>query len=253
MNDSRLSHSDAIAMALLNGHTSTAAVLVGYAHGGAASAYGRWKGILSRAARCDSAAAAQGDLIQPQQLQHRRSLQWLTRRKDCCTPLHCLEGMSVERAQRLLRSGADLHAHADGRADAPSPLEVARALLANASPPHRTPTDAASSPSAPPLGAQKKDAEAEVVGITAARLVVAAAGPWQPATHALYPDAVRARVVQLLIIGTRLSRIFGGNVGSYALVELWIDCVLPRVGFSRAVPPHPALAHPQDENNVRVS
>ena len=55
---------------------------------------------------------------------------WLERTFFWCTPLHHLEVITAERALHLLESGADMHARAArvGRAEAPSPVELAKAL-----------------------------------------------------------------------------------------------------------------------------
>ena len=40
----------------------------------------------------------------------------------------------------------------------------------------------------------------------AAQLIIAAAGPWSPATHRLFPPAARRRAVELLLLGHLIVR-----------------------------------------------
>ena len=131
---------------------------------------------------------------------------WLTATRLWSTPLHHLTIIDGQRARALLRAGADLHAAAE--AGGPTPLSLATARRAEGQAP-------ASSPAA---------------------LVLQAAGPWSPATHPLFPAAARARAVELLLLGQRLSREprFGTEGG--ALSDAWMGWVLPhavqRAGLS---------------------
>ena len=128
---------------------------------------------------------------------------WLERSPDYTTPLHILESLSADRARALIRAGAALDARA--RPEAPSPLELARQLLQQ------------------PGGANAPGGEA-------ARLVVQAARPWSPQTHALWPAGGRARAVELVRLGWRLSNTdcspgpFGNEVQS--VMDAWRDFVM---------------------------
>ena len=55
---------------------------------------------------------------------------------------------------------------------------------------------------------------------------MAAAGPWSPATHALFPAETRARAAALMRLGYLLAYgRFAGATG--ALTTAWVDHVLP--------------------------
>eukprot|EP00315_Gephyrocapsa_oceanica_P041702 CAMPEP_0185474468 /NCGR_PEP_ID=MMETSP1366-20130426/2037_1 /TAXON_ID=38817 /ORGANISM="Gephyrocapsa oceanica, Strain RCC1303" /LENGTH=331 /DNA_ID=CAMNT_0028081359 /DNA_START=13 /DNA_END=1004 /DNA_ORIENTATION=+ len=81
---------------------------------------------------------------------------WLAQSRHWTTPLHHLDSLSLARTRLLLRAGASLRAAAAGVANAPTPLSLAR---------------------------QSSSA--------AAALVVAAAEPWSPASHALWPERLQ--------------------------------------------------------------
>ena len=124
---------------------------------------------------------------------------WLVESRQWSTPLHHLRIVGAARAHELLRCGADLHA-----ADAPggpTPLSLAKALRAAGDP------DAAEG--------------------SAASLVLAAAEPWGPRTHALFPAAARGFAVELLLLGHQLSRQprFAGE--EVSLVDVWTELVMP--------------------------
>lgn len=93
----------------------------------------------------------------------------------------------------LLAGGADLHARNGLRADSPTPLMLARALL-------------------------ERDGTHE-----GAQLVVDAAAPWSPRTHALFPKAARERAVELLLAGELLAR----EARLAAMLDLWQQRVMP--------------------------
>ena len=88
--------------------------------------------------------------------------------------MHYLDVIDAERSRALFRDGANLHAAA--AVDGPTPLTLAQALRA--------------------AGAATKG--------TAAHFVLHAAH-WSEQTHVLFPTAVRARAVVLMVLGHRLS------------------------------------------------
>ena len=108
---------------------------------------------------------------------HADVLAWLARTREWTTRLHHLEVLTEAQARAELRAGADVHAAA--RAGGPTPLSLARDLLAGAD--DATP------------------------GAAAARLVLRAAEPWSKANHALFPAAARARAVELMSLASMLS------------------------------------------------
>jgi len=122
---------------------------------------------------------------------------WLAESRHWSTPLHHLRIIGAARARELLRDGADLHAAA--AAGGPTPLSLAQAL--------RAAGDAAEG--------------------SAASLVLAAAEPWGPRTHSLFPAAVRTFAAELLLIGHQLSRqprFLGQEI---SLVDVWTQLVMP--------------------------
>ena len=127
---------------------------------------------------------------------------WLDARRFHTTPLHALDGMNEARARALLRAGADVHAAEAEEPGAPSPLDVATALLA------------------------RGDADAE--SAAAARLVVLAARPWFSGNHHLFADAERKAATALVVAGALVGREHGG-AQSHLLFELWVELVLPQV------------------------
>ena len=130
--------------------------------------------------------------------------QWLADTRRWSSPLHHFELLSLERVRALLVGGADVHA-ADGGADAPTPLGLATARLLR--------------------GADDR-----------AALIVAAASPWSPATHALFPAAAKARAVALLRLGWLLARQLQADDASEAegafevegaFRDVWLGHVMP--------------------------
>jgi len=88
---------------------------------------------------------------------------WVLETSEWTSQLHHVEYLSPARVRQLLVGGADVHA-SDGSGDgAPTPLGLARALLAR-NPAHE-----------------------------GASLVIVAAAPWSRANHALFPAHTRAR------------------------------------------------------------
>ena len=65
-------------------------------------------------------------------------------------------------------------------------------------------------------------------GSTAA-LVLRAAQPWSPQTHALFPTASRARAVEMLLMGYRLSRESRFEGETVAMLDVWITVVMPHL------------------------
>ena len=124
---------------------------------------------------------------------------WLDSTRLWSTPLHHLQIVDAARAHALLRDGADLHAQAE--TDGPTPLSLARAL-------------------------HVQGAAAE--GSTAA-LVLRAAQPWSPQTHALFPTDSRARAVEMLLMGHRLSRESRFEGESVAVLDVWMTAVMPHL------------------------
>ena len=109
--------------------------------------------------------------------------------------------MPPPRARALLRAGADLHAARIPGAC--TPLSRARELAAAGDAPE---------------------------GSTA-WLLLRAAEPWSRATHAFFPDAVRERVAELLLVGAQLARGKGG-VKRPMVMDVWVDFVLKHAAAS---------------------
>ena len=69
--------------------------------------------------------------------------------------------------------------------------------------------------------------DADAAEGSAASLVLAAAEPWGPRTHALFPAAARGFAVEVLLLGHQLShqpRFTGEEV---ALLDVWTQLVMP--------------------------
>ena len=128
---------------------------------------------------------------------HEALATWLVESRHWSTPLHHLRIIGATRARELLRGGADLHAAA--AAGGPTPLSLTQALHA--------------------VGNAAEG--------SAASLVLAAAEPWGPRTHSLFPAAARTFAAELLLIGHQLSRQprFAGE--EISLVDVWTVLVMP--------------------------
>ena len=124
---------------------------------------------------------------------------WLVSTRLWSTPLHHLEVIDAARARALLRDGADIHARAEP--DGPTPLSLAHALHAQ--------------------GAAARG--------SAAALVLSAAEPWSPQTHALFPTASRARAMEMLVVGHRLSRESRFEGESVGLFDAWMAAAMPHL------------------------
>jgi ankyrin repeat protein len=122
---------------------------------------------------------------------------WLTSSRLWSTPLHHLAIISSERARTLLRSGADVHA---AEVAGPTPLSLAQAVRAKGALSDGSPAD----------------------------LVLKAAGPWSPHTHALFPAASRERAVVLMRIGWRLSRTPRYEAIAVGFFDLWMEGIVSR-------------------------
>jgi hypothetical protein len=129
--------------------------------------------------------------------------QWLDATRRWTSPLHHFEFFPLERVRALLVEGADVRA-GDGEADAPTPASLAAARLL--------------------CGDVPADGRAA--------LIVSAAAPWSPKTHALFPAGAKARAVALLRIGWLLARrfqdVFAGTAEvEVALRDAWLGHVMP--------------------------
>ena len=113
------------------------------------------------------------------------------------TPLHHAGVVPVERTRTLLRAGADLHALGTGPTgtpiNQPTPLQLAQ-----------------QDPTHPGFA-----------------LVLAASQWWSPDSHALMPDAARARAVALLRLGYLLSWQPRFATESQGLLDAWREYVMP--------------------------
>ena len=129
--------------------------------------------------------------------------QWLDATRRWTSALHHFEFLPLERVRALLVEGADVRV-GDGEADAPTPLSLAAARLLL-------------------LGDGAGDGRAE--------LIVRAAPPWSPGTHALFPAGAKARAVELLRIGWLLARHLqdasAANEVEMAFRDAWLGHVMP--------------------------
>jgi len=127
---------------------------------------------------------------------------WVSETSRWSTRLHHLELLPEACVRQLLVGGADVHA-SDGSGDgAPTPLGLARALLAR-DPAHE-----------------------------GASLVVAAAAPSSRTNHALFPAHARVRAAELLRLGqllVREARFAGDEV---ALLDVWPIVIAHALGRS---------------------
>ncbi|KAG8467181.1 hypothetical protein KFE25_000497 [Diacronema lutheri] len=178
---------------------------------------------------------------------------WMAARTGWRSPLHFAQQLTPDHARELLRAGADVSLAAvrrsatladaaaahddtaagqpDASASAETPAELARALIAQLE------RDGGAADCAEAQGDGTSDcAEAQGDGKSdsaeaqVARIIDAAARPWSPSTHALFPSRARARAVSLLLLGKLVARQYGGANGGVAAFELaWTAHVLPRV------------------------
>jgi hypothetical protein len=123
--------------------------------------------------------------------------QWLEATRRWTSPLHHYELLPLERVRALLVAGADVRA-GDGVADTPTPLSLASARPADGR----------------------------------AALIVTAAAPWSPETHALFPAAAKPRAVEVVRIGWLQARQLQRRVADMAQVEVafrdvWLGHVMP--------------------------
>eukprot|EP00966_Prymnesium_polylepis_P329966 7385643-Prymnesium_polylepis.1 len=79
----------------------------------------------------------------------------------------------------------------------------------------------------PLLLAQAMRLEGRAPDDSAAHLVLRAAEPWSPGTHGLFPAAVRARVVDLMLLGHSLSHEARFQGSEAAIFDLWMGLVVP--------------------------
>ena len=130
---------------------------------------------------------------------HHHIASWLATRRLWSTALHYLELLTHSRALKLLRAGADVDAVA--RPGGPTPLSLAQAA----------------------------EAAGGAAEGTTAHLILEAAKPWSRKTHKLFPEPARARAVQLMLIGERLSREERFVAyGPQAVVDAWMHLVVPK-------------------------
>ena len=59
---------------------------------------------------------------------------------------------------------------------------------------------------------------------SAAALVLKAAEPWSPKTHSLFPAAARARAIQMLRVGFKVSR--KHETETEGVLHVWVDNVI---------------------------
>jgi hypothetical protein len=146
------------------------------------------------------------DLVLPE------CVEWLDETSRWASPLHHFEFLPTERVRALLVAGADVRA-SDGEANAPTPLSLAEARL---------------------LQGDRLDDDSHA----AAALIVRAAAPWSPRTHALFPTTAKARAVELLRIGWLLARHLQGLLADTTQVEVayrdvWLSHIM-RHAISRS-------------------
>ncbi len=122
---------------------------------------------------------------------HPKLAAWLRSSRDWSTPLHHISILSTARTLALLRAGASIHAEA--KAGGPTPLTLACEMHARGEASEGTP----------------------------AALVLQAAQPWSPATHALFPAAARAYAVQMMLRGhARSARL---------PMDVWMGVIMPHL------------------------
>ena len=128
---------------------------------------------------------------------------WLTATADCITPLHHPTLVPPERARRLLRAGADLHAAREqgGR----TPLSIARELKKSGDAPEG---------STAWLVLRAAELRPEVV-----------TGPWSRHNHTFWSVASRARAAELLWLWK--WTVGEGKTEKTLPMAVWVDGVMP--------------------------
>ena len=138
--------------------------------------------------------------------------QWLGLALSCRSPLHHAISLGdAGRITELLRDGADLHGtrlcgHVDAEVSSEVSSEVSPLAFA---------------------AELATDATASEAHVEAARLVLAAASSWSPATARLFPQAARQRAAAMGLLGHQLAQQYG-EACSWALWELWVELIMPQ-------------------------
>ena len=126
---------------------------------------------------------------------------WLILSRQWTTPLHHLTIIDTARARTLLRDGADISAAVD--AAGPTPLSLANDMG---------------------TAGQAGDG-------SPANLVLKAAEPWSPRTHALFPHPARARAAELLLPlhAVAWEKMRGGGICAVDFAHLVMQFAVLRV------------------------
>lgn len=145
--------------------------------------------LSAHGARRASVRDGAGGLFAEEAAEHHADvLTWLQRSRAWVTALHHSPVLEEADVLELLRSGADLHARRYGMCNAPSPLDVAVQMGE---------------------------------GCAASQLIIQASQPWSPKTHHLFPQAARARAVELMRIGHQLAATFATEAPG-GLLDAWL-------------------------------
>jgi ankyrin repeat protein len=126
---------------------------------------------------------------------------WLEGSVRWATPLHHLSVIDAARARELLRGGASIY--------------VGDGLGLSGDTPHQI--------------AMRVHAAGGAGEGTAAALVLRAAERWSPATHELFPRAVRMRAVEVMLLCCRLARSVAHGAHSGALFDALVDRMIPEL------------------------
>ncbi|KAJ1634441.1 ankyrin repeat-containing domain protein [Pavlovales sp. CCMP2436] len=144
---------------------------------------------------------------------------WLEERRGFCSSLHFTEELTPAHTRALLRAGADVRlrfarpkpangrGHAEPAAGQGTLAELAALLLARL----------------------RQAGHTDAPACESAQLVVLAAEPWGPETHALFPARARQRAVDLLLLGAQLAKARPTADERRALAAAWSSGVLPRL------------------------
>ena len=153
---------------------------------------------------CSFRGSADEDEIEAAQTQgyYPTIAQWLADTADCATPLHYPSTVPPERARRLLRAGADLHAAREpgGR----TPLSLARELDDNADAP--------------------KGSTAWLVLRAAELGTEVVSGAWSRHNHVFWPAASRARARELVWLWKRT--VGEGKTEKTLPLGVWVEHVM---------------------------